>query len=179
MYPFTQNKVGSSLIREFGFDVDDKELVWHRDREDRAVKVISGDGWLLQMENCLPERLVPGRTYLIEAETYHRVIKGNNSLVLEITESDALQTLRSVIREEIGRNMRTLDNDPYNWEDYKDVEVETWVDPSSNRHFAKVECVSDPSLSAGEKSFSDEHSASHWARMQSERIMKATINKIS
>jgi len=86
--------------------------------------------------------------------------------------------LRKIIREEIGRNYRTLDTDPYNWEDYADVEVETWVDPTDDTHHAKVDCVSDPSLSAGEKSFQDEFSASHWARMQAEYIMKATLNKV-
>ena len=87
--------------------------------------------------------------------------------------------LRRIIREEIARNMRTIDNDPYNWEDYADVEVETWVDPANNTHHAEVSCISDPSLSAGEKSFPDEFSASHWARMQAERIHNATINNIS
>ena len=86
--------------------------------------------------------------------------------------------LRRIIREEIGRNMHTIDTDPYNWEDYTDVEVETWVDPANSKHYAKVDCVSDPSLSTGERSFQDEFSASHWARQQAERIHTATINKI-
>ncbi len=86
--------------------------------------------------------------------------------------------LRKIIREELGRNLRTLDNDPYTWEDYKDVTVDTWVDTSNDKHFAKVDCISDPSLSLPAKSFPDEHSADHWARMQAERIMRSTLNKV-
>ena len=86
MYPFKQKKVKNKLIREFSSDVDSEELVWHRDRRSRKVKVISGSGWQIQMENCLPEFLIEGESYFIPAKEYHRVIKGDNRLVLEIQE---------------------------------------------------------------------------------------------
>ena len=87
--------------------------------------------------------------------------------------------LRKMIREELGRNLRTIDNDPYTWEDYEDVQVETWHDTSQDKHFVKVDCISDPNLSIPEKSFPDEHTASHWARMQADQIMRKTLDKIN
>jgi len=41
-------------IRNFFDNVDDAELVWHRDREKRIVEVIVCDSWQLQMDNELP-----------------------------------------------------------------------------------------------------------------------------
>ena len=59
---------------------------WHRDREDRDVTVLEGSGWQLQMDNRLPVYLTPGKTYHIPRNTYHRVIKGNTDLLVEIKE---------------------------------------------------------------------------------------------
>ena len=54
-FPFSEKKVGGKLfLREFKGDVASEELVWHQDREDRRVKVIESDGWMLQMDNELP-----------------------------------------------------------------------------------------------------------------------------
>ena len=85
-YPFNQKKNNGLLIREFSKDVDSDELVWHRDKADRYVKVRSGNGWELQMENCLPQSMIPGKTYFIPRRTYHRVLKGTSNLVVEIRE---------------------------------------------------------------------------------------------
>ena len=50
---------------------------------------------------------------------------------------------------------------------------------TTNSSSTKAEdCISDPSLSLPEKSFPDEASAQHWARMQAERIMRSTLNKV-
>ena len=89
MYPFKQKKVKNKLIREFSSDVDSEELVWHRDRSNRKVKVISGSGWQIQLENKLPVILEKGETYYIPAREYHRVIKGKTNLVLEISEESS------------------------------------------------------------------------------------------
>ena len=86
-FPFIQKKFDDTIIREFSSSVDSEELVWHRDREDRNVKVRIGKGWQLQMENKLPFDLIPGENYYIPRNTYHRVIKGKSNLVVEIRES--------------------------------------------------------------------------------------------
>ena len=83
-FPFKQKNKNGLLIREFSKAVDADELVWHRDREDREVTVVEGTGWLLQMDNQLPVLLSEGETYYIPKNTYHRVIKGKTSLLIEV-----------------------------------------------------------------------------------------------
>ena len=87
--PYSDNiKESSTFTRTFECDVDDSELVWHRDRCDRLVKVKSGIGWQLQMDDQLPEELIPNHVYYIEAKKFHRLIKGSGSLILEIKENE-------------------------------------------------------------------------------------------
>ena len=85
--PFKQQKTNKgTLIREFKEDVSSEELVWHRDKKDRFVTILEGKGWKLRMDNELPKELVPGQTYFIPKYTYHRIMKGKTSLVVEIKE---------------------------------------------------------------------------------------------
>ena len=44
-------------IRTFSESVDEMELIWHRDREDRKITIIEGRDWKLQMDNELPVSL--------------------------------------------------------------------------------------------------------------------------
>ena len=60
------------------------DLVWHRDAENRTVKVLSSNGWKLQMDDQLPKELVIGETHYIPKNTYHRIIKGIGELIVEI-----------------------------------------------------------------------------------------------
>ena len=69
-----------------------------------------------------------------------------------------------------------IDNQ-YTWEDYSDVETEVYAN-TDGTWSAKVSCISDPSLSTHLQTFSDEPSASHWARKNADRIMSATINEL-
>lgn len=84
MLPFTETRKGNRLIREFKEDTDSEELVWHRDRENRDVKVLKSNGWKIQLDNQLPIYLEEGKTYFIEKFLFHRVIKGKGELVVEI-----------------------------------------------------------------------------------------------
>ena len=81
-----ETKTSSHILREFDGDVDEQELVWHRDRNDREVTVVEGTGWKLQMDNELPKELMIGKLYNIKAMEYHRLIKGNGTLKLKICE---------------------------------------------------------------------------------------------
>ena len=84
-FPFLENKVSKSVvIREFLDSVRQKELVWHQDKEDRYVRVIKSNGWMLQLDNELPVVLEEGREYFIPKYTFHRVIKGTQNLIIEI-----------------------------------------------------------------------------------------------
>ena len=74
-------------VRTFNSSVDSSELVWHRDREDRTVTVLEGDGWSFQQDDSLPLELKPGDQFFIERMTYHRLLKGNTNLKLSIGKS--------------------------------------------------------------------------------------------
>ncbi len=81
-FPFNEHIEEGFHIRTFSSDVDDMELVWHRDREDRIVESVGDTDWMIQMDNELP-KLLTERVY-IPKETYHRVIKGNGNLTVKI-----------------------------------------------------------------------------------------------
>ena len=50
-YDMREDETQTSWQRAFNHDVKDEELVWHRDENDRIVKVISGVGWKFQFDN--------------------------------------------------------------------------------------------------------------------------------
>jgi hypothetical protein len=76
------------FTRVFKQNIEDKQLIWHKDRKDRTVKVIYGTGWKLQYDNELPTELEIGQNYCIKKEQFHRLHKGNSELKLEIKEYD-------------------------------------------------------------------------------------------
>jgi hypothetical protein len=81
--PFSQKRSGdSSVVRTFSQDVDEDELKWHRDAEDRFVSPVRPTDWLLQMDNQLPKR-IDGEVF-ITAGVYHRDIKGSGDVVVEV-----------------------------------------------------------------------------------------------
>ena len=84
-HPFEETVVGESRIRTFNKDVLTEELVWHRDREDRLVEIIEGNGWELQLDNKLPVKMKDGGSFIIPEGVYHRVKRGNDKLVIKIT----------------------------------------------------------------------------------------------
>lgn len=86
--PYTEVLENDYIIREFSGDVNESELIWHRDKQTREVKVLQGDGWKIQMDNRLPEELEKGNNYYIPKMEYHRLIKGKGNLLLQIKEND-------------------------------------------------------------------------------------------
>tara|TARA_B100000902_G_scaffold216822_1_gene206098 strand:+ start:395 stop:676 length:282 start_codon:yes stop_codon:yes gene_type:complete len=84
-FPFVQTKLANNkALRTFNESIDSSELIWHMDKEDRIITVLKSSNWKLQMDNGLPIQLERGRSYFIPKMTYHRVIKGSGSLVLEL-----------------------------------------------------------------------------------------------
>ena len=82
-----ENSIYKNIFtRVFKENVKDKQLIWHKDRKDRVVKVVWGTGWKLQYDDELPVELEPGRNYYIKKEEFHRLHKGNSELKLEIKE---------------------------------------------------------------------------------------------
>ncbi len=74
------------FLRKFDKNIDPSELIWHRDKRTRIITVMGGEEWKLQYDNQLPITLEKNKQYKIEKESYHRIIKGNGTLVLEIEE---------------------------------------------------------------------------------------------
>lgn len=78
---------GNRFMRYFSEGVESDEMVWHRDKNDREVEVISGHGWMFQYDNQMPKLIKGGDVLLIKAMEFHRLIKGKTELILRITES--------------------------------------------------------------------------------------------
>lgn len=84
MKPYTQTHNDSIIHRKFTQDIDDSELVWHRDERDRQVTVLQETDWLFQFDNEIPKVLKD--TIFIPRNTYHRLIKGTEDLMIQILE---------------------------------------------------------------------------------------------
>ena len=80
--PYVDLKDGLRIFKSY---VNDDELVWHRDRENREVAVIeTGGNWQFQFDDNMPFELTSGILFEIPKMTYHRLIKGEGDLVLKI-----------------------------------------------------------------------------------------------
>jgi len=82
--PYQELRTFDTILRKFKEDVDEHELVWHRDRRDRKVEVLNQTNWMVQLENEVPQQLK--ETIFIPKNTYHRLIKGAGDLDLRILE---------------------------------------------------------------------------------------------
>ena len=84
--PYIQKEENGFIVRKFPSDTDKMDLVWHRDKKDRIVKVIQSNKWLFQIDNELPIEMKSGDEIFIPKETYHRTIKGFGDLLIKIKE---------------------------------------------------------------------------------------------
>ena len=84
MNPYSERRKDNLIVRTFSQDIDEKELVWHRDRQDREVTVPEETDWQFQFDNELPQVLK--NTIFIPKNTYHRLIKGTGELNVHIIE---------------------------------------------------------------------------------------------
>lgn len=82
--PFKEQSEQNFRIRTFSKEVNESELKWHTDEEDRIVIPLNETDWKLQMDNELPVKLIKGKKYFIPEGMYHRVIKGNGDLKVKI-----------------------------------------------------------------------------------------------
>ena len=84
-FPFTEQRLSTKLfLREFSADVDEMELIWHEDREDRIVSVVEGNGWKFQFDEELPNEMEDGINITIPKGVIHRVIKGKGPLKIKV-----------------------------------------------------------------------------------------------
>ncbi len=85
--PYIEERNDNIIRRTFSESVDEHELTWHRDREDRIVIPINENDWLIQFDNELPRKLNVDEEFFIPKNSFHRVIKGKSDLVVEIIET--------------------------------------------------------------------------------------------
>lgn len=86
--PYNDENISEGVIkRTFSNDVSSGELEWHRDKEDRIVKAINENDWMIQFDNGLPRNIGINEEIKIPKETFHRVIKGTTDLVVEINKN--------------------------------------------------------------------------------------------
>ena len=85
-YPYKEHIEGNANIRKFSSNVDEMELVWHRDREDRLIKSTHDTDWKFQFSNEIPESL--NNEIFIKKGELHRVIKGSGDLILKVIKYD-------------------------------------------------------------------------------------------
>ena len=69
-------------IRTFSQNINEEELVCHKDREDRIVDPINNTDWMIQFDNELPRNIT--RLLFIPKNTYHRLIKGTGDLIIRV-----------------------------------------------------------------------------------------------
>ena len=80
----------SSNIREFSKDIDPMKLIWHMDDEDRTITVLNNTNWQFQFEDQLPVSL--NSPIFIRRHQWHRLIKGDGSLMISIYKHARTQT---------------------------------------------------------------------------------------
>ena len=83
------NEAGT-IKRTFSKNINSGELEWHRDKEDRIVRAINENDWMIQFDNGLPKQILVNEEIRIPKESYHRIIKGTTDLVVEINESSII-----------------------------------------------------------------------------------------
>lgn len=84
MLPFSEKQISSTeFIRRFSKDLLDDELYWHKDKEDRIISKVSGEGWFYQEDNCMPVPIGEQEIF-INKNTWHRIIRGSSDLVIKV-----------------------------------------------------------------------------------------------
>ena len=84
-FPFKEKQISKQLfLREFSANVDEMDLIWHTDREDRIVHVLEGNKWKFQFDEQLPFEMLDGIDIIIPKGIIHRIIKGKGPLKINL-----------------------------------------------------------------------------------------------
>lgn len=85
-FPFQETKKlekgVEKFIRFFSNEIDEGELLWHWDEEDRIISPTHKTDWKFQIDNKLPQK-IEGEIKIPKG-LWHRIIKGSGDLELEI-----------------------------------------------------------------------------------------------
>jgi hypothetical protein len=81
--PYTETSISDrEVIRIFGTDVENEELKWHWDEEDRIMESMEKTDWKFQFDNQLPIK-IEGKIE-IKKGVWHRLIKGSRDIRIKI-----------------------------------------------------------------------------------------------
>jgi mannose-6-phosphate isomerase-like protein (cupin superfamily) len=109
--PYSEKRMGNLIVREFSSGAHSSELEWHKDHNDRHLRVVSGSGWKLQRKDGLPVQMKEGVTYYVPKNSWHRIIKGEDNLKIAIVESTygvKKQTFQNRLYEHISNNLEKM-----------------------------------------------------------------------
>jgi hypothetical protein len=126
--PYIEENISENLTRRtFASDVSSSELEWHRDKEDRIVKAINENDWMIQFDNELPRKIGINEEITIPKETFHRVIKGTSDLVVEINKNLDNSEKKHIFasKDKIMNKLNEVFNEP----DVAEPQVQPKVDP--------------------------------------------------
>lgn len=85
MKPYTEETLSDNkVIRKFSSKSDDHEFRWHRDDENRFIRIIKSNGWFFQFDNEIPFEMKEDGFFSIKKGQWHRIIKGYDDLILSI-----------------------------------------------------------------------------------------------
>ena len=76
--PYLEQVIENLSYRVFPEDVQEEELIWHQDAEDRIVEALHDTDWMFQFDNDLPISF--RHPIYISKGIIHRVIKGTGPL---------------------------------------------------------------------------------------------------
>ncbi len=82
--PFKEKIIDGYHIRTFSSNIDENELKWHFDEQDRIVVCEQQTDWQIQMDDELPQIIEKGKKYFIPEGTYHRIIKGSGDITFKV-----------------------------------------------------------------------------------------------
>jgi len=74
------------------------------------------------------------------------------------------QLIRIIIKEEVGRNIRTVNNDPIRFDKAADFDVDIYPDSYNNGWVCTIESKLNPELNDNERFFPTEDEAIHYSR---------------
>jgi mannose-6-phosphate isomerase-like protein (cupin superfamily) len=86
--PYTDERISSNeWIRTFDPSItSSEEYIWHRDKKDRNITVLEGEGWKFQFDNQIPFLINTNDSLYVPKNVYHRLIVGKTKLKLKIKE---------------------------------------------------------------------------------------------
>jgi hypothetical protein len=72
----------TEFIRTFSESLNNEELKWHWDEEDRIIEPLHETDWMFQFDNQLPIKIEG--VIEVKKGVWHRLIKGTSEIKLKI-----------------------------------------------------------------------------------------------